>query len=111
MINPKELRIGNAVIDTEDGRKMTITLGAQIDRSDLLMPIPLTKERLEQIGMNNVGYLEGIGYLESAIEGWYVLDIEKYRVNDYPMTHLHHIQNMYYDFNRKELLIDLVGLT
>ena len=52
MINVKELRIGNLVIDKEDGNPCVITCGKQIDSPYLMEPIPLTEIWLLRFGIN-----------------------------------------------------------
>lgn len=113
----KELRIGNLVIDYENGNVIQITTGKQIDRPELMGLIPLTEEWLLKFGFTNgdgvrakgLYWIKIIGNLEisiSPVNGIVFLSqtnsSDDVKLNR-RITFVHLLQNLYFDLTGEEL--------
>lgn len=105
-MDARELRIGNYVIDGEDGSVMQITCGAQIDRTDLLNPITLNEEWINEFGF--VKFLSGIKgtdlkdeYEKGIVRISYWLG--SFHFKNIEIKHCHQLQNLYFALTGQEL--------
>lgn len=105
MIKSTELRIGNYVVDTEDGNIMQVTCGGQIDNSNLMNPIPLTEEWLLKFGfgkdkdntfvINSYLYWLDTGFIQIALEYTPLANIT--------CKYVHELQNLYFALTSEKL--------
>lgn len=127
MINPKELRIGNWVLDTiyleedEIGKPLKIEYFHFTQPGDYFSPIPLTPEILEKAGFRAVdAEIEGFTrvhgrpfYSIVSKSQIFTLTDEPYGVwhyIDFPYTrlqYLHQLQNLYFALTGEDLNIEL----
>lgn len=101
-----ELRIGNYVIDTEDGNVMQISSGGVINSSHLMNPIPLTEEWVIKFGFAK--FLSGIKGTDLKDE--YEKDVVRishwlgsFHFKNIEIKYVHSLQNLYFALTGQEL--------
>lgn len=108
-----DLRVGNYVIDKEDGQVVQITSGKQIDHPHWMDPIPINKQWFIDLGFEENNWTEG-GV--PIYFGWYkdnlLIETNKKqnvffldgRKGEYPnIEYVHQLQNLYSGMLHKNL--------
>lgn len=128
MINPKEFRIGNYVMDKVSGEWMIVDditpgrVGATIlDRSKYplapgwqMAPIPITPELLRELGLPTFDYYRDIPayFLSEDLDeqyfqcgSWFHIrtGTKEARVLNFQCKYLHQLQNLYFHLKDKEI--------
>lgn len=115
MINPKELRIGNYVIDKGDGNLYQIPSGSSINLSSEMEAIELTEEWIVKLGIekDDVGYkIENDNFIFKLLfyDCWNIMYNEKEGyggseclIRAFP--YVHELQNIFYTLSGQELTI------
>ena len=111
-MDAKELRIGNYVIDKEDGSLYQIPSVSSINGADLMNPIPLTEQWLKDFGFefkffdeqdNNVLKLDNIKVVFDNITtfGMWNIPFKEFKRR---VQYVHQLQNLYFALTGNELI-------